>query len=87
MVFYLQFYIRADEDGRLISSTFSVFLLNEFHVTIIYVDHFYVFNMVTRSFRNYPLGDNVGHIFYFVPDILMTVYMIRYWSLLTAMFF
>ncbi|ENF6042018.1 hypothetical protein ABRV10_004078 [Citrobacter amalonaticus] len=64
----LQLYIRADEDGWLISSAFSEFLLNESHVAIICGDHFYVFDMLTRSFRNYPLGDNVGHI-YSVPDI------------------
>lgn len=67
-ILILQLYIRADEDGCLISSAFTEFLLNESHVAIICGDHFYVFDMVTHSFRNYPLSDNVGHI-YSVPEI------------------
>ncbi|MBZ0059732.1 hypothetical protein ACOYA6_07735 [Leclercia barmai] len=64
----LQLYIRADEDGWLISSAFSGFLLNESHVAIICGDHFHVFEMATHTFRSYPLGDYVGHL-YSVPDI------------------
>ena len=64
----LQLYIRADEDGCLISSAFSGFLLNESHVAIICGDHFHVFDMVTHLFTSYPLGDYVGSI-YSVPDI------------------
>jgi len=33
-ILILQLYVRADEDGWLISSAFSDFLLNESHVTI-----------------------------------------------------
>ncbi|KHT04566.1 hypothetical protein [Pectobacterium brasiliense] len=67
-ILILQLYVRADEDGCLISSSFSDFLLNESHVAIICGDHFHVFDMATHSFRSYPLGDYVGHI-YSVPDI------------------
>ncbi len=64
----LQLYIRADEDGWLISSAFSDFLLNESHVAIICGDYFHVFDIATHAFRSHPLGDYVGHI-YSVPDI------------------
>lgn len=67
-VLILQLYLRADEDGWLISSAFSDFLLNESHVAIICGDHFHVFDMTTHSFRSHSLGDYVGHI-YSVPDI------------------
>ncbi|EOW6643775.1 hypothetical protein ACOZ0N_000661 [Cronobacter muytjensii] len=64
----LQLYIRADEDGWLISSAFCGFLLNESQAAIICGDHFHVVEMTTHSFRSHPLGDYVGHI-YSVPDI------------------
>lgn len=67
-VLLLQLYIRADDDGWLISSAFSEFLLNDTHVAIIGGDHFHVFDLVTHSFRSHPLEDYVGHI-YSVPDI------------------
>lgn len=67
-ILILQLYVRADEDGWLISSAFHDFLLNESLVTIICGDHFHVFEMATHSFRSHPLGDCVGHI-YSVPDI------------------
>ncbi len=67
-ILILQLYIRADEDGWLISSAFAEFLLNGSHVAIICGDHFHVFDMATRAFRSHPLGDYVGHI-YSVPDI------------------
>ncbi|WP_258051363.1 hypothetical protein [Enterobacter asburiae] len=62
-ILILQLYIRADEDGWLISSAFSDFLLNESQVAIICGDHFYVFDMATYSFRSHPLGDYVGHLY------------------------
>ena len=68
LILILQLYIRADEDGWLISSAFCDFLLNESQVAIICGDHFHVFEMATYSFRSHPLGDYVGHI-YSVPDI------------------
>ena len=40
-VLLLQLYIRADDDGWLISSAFSEFLLNDTHVAIICGDHFH----------------------------------------------
>lgn len=67
-ILILQLYVRADEDGWLISSAFSEFLLNESNVAVICGDHFHIFDMATRSFRSHPLGDYVGHI-YSVPDI------------------
>jgi len=67
-ILILQLYIRADEDGWLISSAFAEFLLNESHVAIICGDHFHVFDMATHAFKSHPLGDYVGHI-YSVPDI------------------
>ena len=67
-ILILQLYVRVDEDGWLISSTFSEFLLNESHVAIICGDHLYVFDMATHSFRSHRLGDYVAHI-YSVPDI------------------
>ncbi|MEN4545454.1 hypothetical protein [Pantoea agglomerans] len=67
-ILILQLYVRVDEDGWLISSAFSEFLLNESHVAIICGDHLYVFDMATHSFRSHRLGDYVAHI-YSVPDI------------------
>lgn len=67
-ILILQLYIRADEDGWLISSAFADFLLNESHVAIICGDHFHVFDIATHAFTSHPLGDYVGHI-YSVPDI------------------
>ncbi|MDM2932984.1 hypothetical protein [Citrobacter sp. Cu233] len=67
-ILILQLYVRADEEGWLISSAFSDFLLNESLVAIICGDHFHVFEMATHSFRSHPLGDYVSHI-YSVPDI------------------
>lgn len=67
-VLLLQLYIRADEDGWLIGSTFSEFLLNETHVAIICGDHLHIFDLVTHSFRSHPLEDYAGHI-YSVPDV------------------
>ncbi|WP_333849812.1 hypothetical protein [Leclercia sp.] len=67
-ILVLQLYVRADEDGWLISSPFAEFLLNESHVAIICGDHFHVFDMATNAFKSHPLGDYVGHI-YSVPDI------------------
>ena len=67
-ILILQLYVRADEDGWLISSAFSEFLLNESYVAVICGDHFHIFDMATHSFTSYPLGDYVGHI-YSVPDI------------------
>ncbi|MEB7584133.1 hypothetical protein NGC36_02430 [Serratia rubidaea] len=67
-ILILQLYVRADEDGWLISSAFSGFLLNESHVATICGDHFHVFDMATYSFISHPLGDYVAHI-YSVPDI------------------
>lgn len=67
-VFLLQLYIRADDDGWLIGSAFSEFLLNATHVAIICGDHFHIFDLVTHSFRSHPLGDYAGHI-YSVPDV------------------
>ncbi|GAL44403.1 hypothetical protein [Citrobacter werkmanii] len=64
----LQLYIRADEDGWLISSTFCDFLLNESQVAILCGDHFHVVEVTSHSFRSHQLGDYVGHI-YSVPDI------------------
>lgn len=67
-ILILQLYVRADEDGWLISSAFSDFLLNESHVAIICGDHFHVYDMTTHTFKSHPLGDYVAHI-YSVPDI------------------
>ena len=66
-VLLLQLYIRAD-DGWLIGSAFSEFLLNDTHMAIICGDHFQIFDLVTHSFRSHPLGDYAGHI-YSVPDV------------------
>lgn len=67
-ILILQLYVRVDEDGWLISSAFSDFLLKESHMAIICGDHFHVFDMVTHSFRSHPLDDYAAHI-YSVPDI------------------
>ena len=67
-ILILQLYVRVDENGWLISSAFSDFLLNESHVAIICGDHFHVFDIAKHSFRSHPLGDYVAHI-YPVPDI------------------
>lgn len=57
LIVILKLYIRADEDGWLISSAFCDFLLNESQVAIICGDHFHVGEMTTHSFRSHPLGD------------------------------
>lgn len=67
-ILILALYVRADEDGWLVSSAFSEFLINESHIAIICGDHFDVFDMATHSLRSYSLGDYVGHI-YSIPDI------------------
>lgn len=67
-ILILQLYVRADEDGWLISSAFSEFLLNESNVAVICGDHFHIFDMATLSFLSHPLGDDVGHV-YSVSDI------------------
>jgi hypothetical protein len=67
-ILILQLYIRADEDGLLISSAFSEFLLNDSHIAIICGDHFHVIDMTTHSFRSHSLGDYVAHI-YSIPDV------------------
>ena len=64
----LQLYVRADEDGWLISSAFSDFLLNESLVAIICGDPFHVYDITTYAFKSHPLDDYVAHI-YSVPDI------------------
>lgn len=67
-IMILQLYVRADEDGWLISSAFSEFLLNNSHIAIICGDHFNVIDMTTHSFRSHSLGDYVAHI-YSIPDV------------------
>lgn len=67
-VLLLQLYIRADEEGWLISSAFSEFLLSDTHMAIISGDHFHIFDLVTHLSRSHPLGDYAGHI-YSVPDV------------------
>lgn len=67
-ILILQLYVRADEDGWLISSAFSEFLLNDSHMAIICGDHFHIIDLTTHSFKSHPLGDYVGHI-YSIPDV------------------
>ncbi|WP_312925101.1 hypothetical protein [Atlantibacter hermannii] len=67
-ILILQLYVRADEDGWLISSAFSEFLLNDSHMAIICGDHFHIIDLATHSFKSHPLGDYVGHI-YSIPDV------------------
>lgn len=58
-ILILQLYKRADDNGWLISSAFSDFLLNKSHVAVICGNHFHVFDMTNYSFRSYPLGECV----------------------------
>ena len=67
-ILILQLYVRADEDGCLISSAFSEFLLNDSHIAIICGDHFYVIDITTHSFKSHSLGDYVAHI-YSIPSV------------------
>lgn len=63
----LQLYIRADEEGFLISSAFCEFLCNDQYVAILCGDHLHVVEIATGRFRSLPLDDYVGHM-YAVPD-------------------
>ncbi|MEN5015479.1 hypothetical protein ABEH87_03835 [Erwinia sp. Eh17-17] len=67
-VMVLQLFIRADEDGFLISSAFCGLLCNDRHIAIICGDHLHIFELATGNVRSLPLSDWVGHI-YSVPDI------------------
>jgi hypothetical protein len=64
-VLVLQLYIRADEEGFLVSSAFCDFLCNDHSIAIICGDHLHI---IPGHFRSFPLDDYVGHI-YAVPDI------------------
>lgn len=67
-VVVLQLFIRADEDGFLISSAFCELLCNDRYVAIICGDHLHVFDIYTGQFSSTPLHDYVGHL-YAVPDL------------------